>query len=252
VPAPPLAHTFESGQPDGTTITTGNSGVGGDAFQTVTGDCTYSTVQVKNATLSGRFNPTATPAIASPQWTGLGLLTGDLWGRFYLWIDSLPSTEPRLVRIDNDSGAGCAFIAITPTTGTVDPMNAAQGGNIARGTVAIAIQQWTRIEFRVRAATSNGQIEWWLYNSADAAIGLHDDTNSTSTAVLAANADRGRFGLCTANSPADWVIWMDDIALSTAGQIGPGTPAGPPPVNPDYTTFPKSIVRPGRAGGQPS
>jgi hypothetical protein len=35
MPAPPLSHTFEAGQADGTGITTANSATGGNAFQTV-------------------------------------------------------------------------------------------------------------------------------------------------------------------------------------------------------------------------
>jgi hypothetical protein len=219
VAAPPLANTFESGQPDGTVITTVNSGSGGDGFNVISGSPTFSTTQALRGTLSMRVDTTATYTQANVQWTALGSITTSVWFRQYLWLPSVPATILKTNNVRTNAGAS-AWLSIF-TTGVVDPLNAAQSGNICRGTVAVATSQWIRIEFRVVSSTTVGEFQWWLYNTADAPLGSHDDTNQTTTAVLGANTDAIRFGADTVSGPNSYVFYTDDPAVATDGQIGP-------------------------------
>jgi hypothetical protein len=224
VAVPPLANTFESGQADGTAITTANSGgAAGDAFSAVTGAPPFSTAHAKSGSLAMKFDTTATFAQKHVDWTGFGIAADvDVWYRVYLYISANPASGPRLFCVRKSSPAGnSAFISIT-TAGKVQGMNAAQSG-VATGTVSVALNQWVRIEFRVRSSTTIGQIEWWLYNTPDAPLGSHDDTASATGLVLGANTDGIMWGPNTVTGPANWVGWLDDPAVSTSGQIGPAS-----------------------------
>jgi hypothetical protein len=241
MPAPPLANTFESGQADGTTITTGNSGgAAGDAFQVIAGTPKFSTSQAMRGTLSMQVDTTATYTAANGQWTGLGSLTGSVWVRQYCWFPSFPGVTLRQTGVRTNAGVS-AFLGIL-TTGVIDPLNAAQAGNICRGTVAVALNQWVRIEFRVVSSTTVGEFQWWLYNAPDAPVGSFDDTAATTTGVFGANTDALRFGADTVSGPNSYVYYTDDIAVSTVGQIGPSLlgPAdilGPAIMRPSFGPF---------------
>jgi len=218
--APPLSHTFESGQADTTVITTGNSATGGNAFNAVTGSPTYSTTQVKNGTLAMKVDTTATYAETHVDWTGLGAITTDVWLRAYCYFTAAPTTALRLFGLRTNAPANSAFLVFN-TDGTLGNANAAQTVGV-HGAAAVALNQWVRIEWRVVASTTVGQAEFWLYQNADAAIASFDDhRNEAATMVLGANVDGVRWGGATAAGPNSFVFWMDEIAISSTAQIGP-------------------------------
>lgn len=224
MPAPPLANTFESGQADTTVITTGNSAVGGDAFSTVLASPTYSTTQEHSGTLSMNVNTTGTYTETNAQWTGFGSILTSVWFRFYLYATANPGSNLRICGIRTNA-ANSAFVNLR-TTGIPQILNAAQAGSFCDGTVAITLNQWVRIEARILSSTTVGEAEYWLYNTPDAPITLFDDhVTSAATQVLGANTDQVRFGAVTASGPASYVFWMDDVAVSTTGQIGPSVVA---------------------------
>ena len=220
MPAPPLLWTGEHGA-DGTTITPANSGgVGSDAFQIVTSTPTFSTLQAHSGTKSMRINQGASFVAKSATWTGLGSITADLWSRVYIFMGALSSVNgPQLFSFLNAAGAQCADLVIQNSTGTpfVRMRNAANS-TVLTGAVNAVAGQWIRVEMRVRAATVNGQLEFRLFNNADSTVA--SDTAVVTNAVLAANVDQIRPGHGnTGPTNVDW--FFDDIAVSTAGWIGP-------------------------------
>jgi hypothetical protein len=227
MPALPLANTFESGQPDTTVITTGNSGgAAGTAFNAVTGSPTFSTAQVKNGERSMRFDTTGTYAQTHCDWTALGSITTSVWIRFYLYLTANPvTTVPRMICIRTSGAANSVFLAMT-TGGLLQVLNAAQAG-AATGSVAVALNQWVRIEARFLSSTTVGEGEWWLYNNPDAGIDSPSDHNSATSMVNGANSDGIQWGPTTVTGPANFVGEIDDVAISSAGRIGTGAP---PPV----------------------
>jgi hypothetical protein len=135
----------------------------------------------------------------------------------------------RFNAVRTSAAANSAFLTINTGTNVLRSMNAAQSGVGSSGTVAITLSQWVRIEWRVVSSTTVGESEWWLYNTADAPIDSFDDHVATTGLVLGANTDGIRFGPTTANGPNSFVCWMDDVAVSTRGQIGPSlAPLTPP------------------------
>lgn len=212
-------NNFE-GQADGVTITTGNSwGGGNDGFSSVTSTPTYSTTRAYSGTVSCRNDTTATYTSKYVAWTGLGALTTSCWFRFYLYCTANPSTQGLRLLLVRTASANSALLNLG-TGGTLQAANAAQTGQTA-GTVPIALNQWVRIEFRVLSSTTVGEMEWWLYNTANAAIGSHSDHASHTSQVLGANTDQVRLGGTTATGPNSFVFWVDDFAVKKSGQIGP-------------------------------
>jgi hypothetical protein len=214
MPAPPLANTFEGGS-DGTTIAAGNSGgASGDAFQVVQGTPAFSNEQSASGALSMKATG-VTPQ--NVNWTALGALTIDVYLRSYYYIAARPVTDTlRLFRIQTSGGVASGFLGHRPDNGFLYVLNAA-GTGTAVGSVETAYNQWIRIECRIRSATSNGQMEWRLYNIAGSATIA--DTNSSSTMVLGANSDEIKWGNTTGTTAQ--TFYMDDLAISTDGWIGP-------------------------------
>jgi hypothetical protein len=100
------------------------------------------------------------------------------------------------------------------------------------GTVAVGTNKWVRIEIRCKttAATTTGELDWWLYNTADATtITASDETKSATALNLATNVDEVRFGQVT-NPIASYTTFHDDMAVSTTGKIGPQIPIPRPVV----------------------
>jgi hypothetical protein len=100
------------------------------------------------------------------------------------------------------------------------------------GAVAVGTNKWVRIEIRCRttAATTTGELDWWLYNTADATnITASDETKSATGLNLATNVDEVRFGQVT-NPIASYTTYFDDMAVSTTGKIGPQIPFPKPAV----------------------
>jgi hypothetical protein len=251
MPAPPLANTFESGQPDGTSITTGNSGpAAGDAFTLVTGPPAYSMTQVAHGALSAKCDTAQANKQSFVSWNALGSLTSDVFFRTYLWFGSAPSgTGLRLMFfLTNAAAVGCQLMLNTDRT--LQILNSV-GSSVATSSAVLATSTWYRIEVRVKPATTNNEVEVRIYADMDSTT--ITDTFSHLTHTGGANLDRFDVGACEfANGPTSFVFYIEDVGLATSDWLGPALPDPTPPVNPDYTTFPKAIVRPGRAGGQPS
>jgi hypothetical protein len=213
MPAAPLANVFEGGS-DTTVITAANSGgASGDAFSAVLGNPTFSVDHPHSGSLGMKVDA----ASEWVNWTGLGSLTTDVWIRFYYWVAAKPvGSDLRFARFHTNTGATSGYLSHRDDNGFLMVLNAA-GTGTAVGSVVVATSQLVRIECRIRSATSNGQMEWRLYNSADSAT--IDDTNSSSTMVLGANTDEAKFGNSTTTPTT--TFYMDDVAVSTAGWIGP-------------------------------
>lgn len=227
--SPPLANTLEGGT-DGVEITSANSASGsGDAFDDTTGSVEgspyFSSAQARD-TLSMRFNYTSAPGgTLFAQWSGLGSLTGNVYFRLYMYIPSLVDNNLYPLGVRTSANASSAILRIL-SSGLIQGRDAGNSG-ISEGTVAVATGQWVRIEMRVISSTTVGELEWRLYNTADAAAGSYDDTANATAAVLGANTDIANFGLNVTAPASPYTVYFDDLAVSTDDWIGPSvTPSG--------------------------
>lgn len=231
--APPLLNTFEGGT-DETLITTGNSGgASGNAFDAVTSGTTtltFDTARAKSGSFSMRVDSAASPVVGHADWTGLGSLTSSVYFRSYVYMATQDgSANDYFFRAQTAASGACAKFAIGPL-GIVRAYDASETEiAAAQGTVAISIGSWARLEWRVLASTTVGQVEWRLFNSPDAATPT--ETKQATGLVLGANLDKCQFGIVDTTAPASYTKWMDDLAVSTGGWIGPNPPALPLPVH---------------------
>jgi hypothetical protein len=224
VAAPPLNNTFEGGT-DTTTITTGNSGgASGDAFSTVvigaSATVTFSATHAHRGTLGMALTQPVTGVQTYVDWISLGSITGNFYARFYLWLTSLPTLTPYLLHVRTSGDVSCAYPIRINTTGFIQAGDATPSGIAASlGTVACATGKWIRIEARVLPSATVGEIEWRLFNTADSTTA--DDTkNATGLVLGGANIDRVRIGNPN-NFESSRTFYFDDLAVSTAGWIGP-------------------------------
>ena len=232
MPAPPLTNTLEGGT-NGVEITSATSGGGsGDAFSTTTeaveGSPFFNSTQ-KRDTLSMRFNYASAPAgTLFAGWSGLGSLTTAVYIRTYLYIPSaLPDNNFYPIGIRTAANASSAIIRIL-STGIVHGRDAGNS-QISAGTVAAATGQWIRLEARVVSSTTAGELEWRLFNNADSTTA--DDTANATGAVLGVDTDRVNFG-CNVTAPVQpFTVYFDDMAVSTAGWLGPTQTSTPGPAD---------------------
>jgi hypothetical protein len=224
VPAP-LSNTFEGGT-DTAAITTGNSGgASGDAFNAVVGTCTYVSTPAMNGTLAAKFDHTAANAQSLVRWTGLGTITTDVYWRLYAQYTALPNNgNAGKMMIVFTAAAAVSGVFVVSTAGHVQILNAASASlGVGTGTVIPAGQR-VRLEGHIISATSNGTMEMRSWNDPDS-TGTPNDTVTSTVGVLGSDTDRVDIGLAAFGSLATIDFVFDDLAVSTAGWIGPDTTA---------------------------
>lgn len=108
-----LFNTYESGQPNGTTITTGNSGGGaGTAFSAVTigasATVTYTTPGI-DGTLAGTYTTSGSAAIARTTWSGTAIPVPQprLQGQAIANPTSLTPSQTPIMRLVSGGTQGC-------------------------------------------------------------------------------------------------------------------------------------------------
>lgn len=219
MPAPPLSNSFEGGS-DTTVITVGNSGgTSGDAFTSVDASPTFSVDHPAHGSLGVKIpDPAAQTGV---RWSTLGVVTTEVWLRAYLWIPSIPTGAVyRPFSLLNNVGDVQGSVEIL-TTGKARAKPGAVVG--VDGTVNVPTSAIFRVELRVLpGASSNGAVEvrWW---SDPDSTGAATDTmlaNNVTTGATA-NIDRSVFGSQNTFPTTPYTTYVDDLAISTIGWIGP-------------------------------
>jgi hypothetical protein len=216
----PFAQNCNGGV-DGADVTTGEASP--NTFDTVaqnSGQPDYSNVQSHSAPLAIRWvapAPTASSFVAFGP--GLGSTTIDVYARFYVFVPSLPADNnwyPMFHR--TNTNAACAGLRIL-SSGIISARDATNTSCGIDGSVAVATNQWVRIECRVLPHTSAGTMEWRLYNNADSST--ITDSNSGTGFAFGANIDQSNFGFNVSFPAAGLTVYFDDLQIATSGWIGP-------------------------------
>lgn len=213
-----LTNSFEGGT-DGVTITSGNSGgSSGDAFSNMSGSPAFSATHRHVGTLAMACVDAASEMDA--RWN-FGPDTGNVYFRTHIYLTAYPTTQ-NLWFIDCDGGAALGF----NTTLVVRSSDHCIGGAVQAslnagltGTTVVPLNQFVRVELRVLASTTVGEIEWRLYTSVDSTTIA--DTKSMTGQVLQADARRIRFGVVASPPTTPFTHWQDDIAYSNVDWLGP-------------------------------
>lgn len=210
-PAVTYINSAEGGT-QGAQVTTGNSGVGGNAFNLVTG-ITYFTNNVGGANGSSMaFEPQTMAGVQSVGWEDLSGGTKAAL-RSYVRLGSYPSSTNYIHRLGNASQA-LGWSGITPGGILVSRFEGA--GATTSGSSQIPLNTWVRIETRIDTVTGQTTSAWFLGSSMTPGDTVTDSDTANSQSVT-----QGTFGklLSTANNTVNF----DDLAfrLNASQFIGP-------------------------------
>ena len=87
-------------------------------------------------------------------------------------------------------------------------------------TNTVPLSTWFRVEGYVTSSATVGQVELKLFSTPDHTTPTETQTSSARRTRSAA-PQPGRYGLATGGT-AGVTWWMDDVAVSVTGYIGPG------------------------------
>lgn len=221
----PVSNTAEGGS-DTTVVSAANSGgASGTAFDSVTNPSsimTFSSTQEHAGSLALR---TAQPGVAVSTygvWNGWGSLTTSIYTRLYFYVSAVNVANLILGwRSNTDAAAG--YMGIN-ATGKIVMQNAA-GTAVSTSTTTISANTWYRLETRIQASTTVGQVEWRLYTGANL-----DGTTTTeapaavTNAVLTANIAGVRIGpagITSGGAATNITGYLDDIGINNTTWLGP-------------------------------
>jgi hypothetical protein len=148
------------------------------------------------------------------RWDGSIGQMNQWFGRVYVWLDALPTSELRLVRTKTDGALGMAIDLMRDGT-----IRVRDGANrtIARIWTPFTTGSWIRIEWRVDHV--NGQVDIRLFNSPNSTVASDSATSGPGRAigVRSGEVQIGRSG----TQPFSITFWTDDPAVSGSGYPGP-------------------------------
>lgn len=179
----------------------------------------YSNTRAHDGSLSALLDNTGfTASNCLLEWnTAYGTQT-EHYGRIYIYVASLPSGLWRGI-VGNSEFADFMLSISSDGKLRID-----DNTGVTNGTVAIATNQWVRIEWHVVHNISTGSFEVRLYNTADS--NTADDTIIASSRNTGANSTLIWFGVISGTGFA-WQVYMDRIVANAA--TWPGPIGGSPP-----------------------
>lgn len=219
-------NSFEGGT-DTTAISTANSGgTSGTAFDLANipagTTLAFSGTHVAHGGMAMYAAPGATTNSPHVRWsTAVGTLT-QAWARAYIYLTAYPTVQTRLIEFRTGAAAVGATLRIN-TTGTLTA--GGNSGTAITSTNTVPLNQWVRVEFMAIGSATAGQVEFKLFTSLDSATPTETQTSAATLNTSAAFADY-RFGLPGTNGSGDAGVYMDDIAVSTTGYLGPAATGG--------------------------
>ena len=135
------------------------------------------------------------------------------YGRVYVWFDSLPSGDPRLIRALDGQQLDLAIDIMRS-----GKLRIKDSSNNTLGTTSQSIitKGWVRIEWQVDHRS--GSVEVKLFNAPNEVTPT--ETLRTSGARIGAVTDRVQIGRSGTQASSS-VFWTDDPAISAARYLGP-------------------------------
>jgi hypothetical protein len=223
------------GGTNGTTVTTANSGgTSGDGWDTVTitasTTLTFSSAQSAHGSLSYLMTTPASAITSFVQWTSTTLGSAQTkWSRIYGYFDTTVVAASRIMQFTDTSGTVVGGIGLNGTATRHFKISDATNTAILTGTAAVPVNQWFRLEFMCFSDASVGQMELKIFLTADSTT---PDEVLTTTATQNTNGNviqRAVFGLMTGIASA--TFYMDDLAVSDTGYLGPAVAQTNAPVS---------------------
>lgn len=221
-----LLNNFEGGT-SGTTLTTLNTGgASGNAFDAIntasSPTLAFDNTRAAHGTLSCKVATGASAATPLAEWTTSMGTQVTVWFRQYLYLTGNPASAIRVYVAR--SGASLAGAIAISAAGKIQLVNAASGIAVTF-TGAVPLNQWFRIEGLITGNASTGVLTAALYSQMDSTVVTETETASgqNTTGTLT----QYWFGEQTSLANVG-PFWMDDIAISSTGPLGPVVTAHAP------------------------
>lgn len=229
----PLNNTAE-GQSAGVTVSNANSGTSGDAFDNTTIGANSSLVYQNDLTIHGSMafkgqQNTGALTEACCGW-GTAHITGtptEIWGRVYIYFNTLPTTNPqRVIRVFDGDGATLCGAVWIDTLGKLRVSNGTGGSATTATMSGLTASVLYRVEFHcVAGGAGVAMTEGKVFAGEDNSSPL--GTVSRQTEAGGTSTTQVRFGHSAQglNASADHIYWLDDLNVNGTGYPGPSTPA---------------------------
>ena len=211
-----LANTLNGGL-SGMSLAAGLGTTSGSSFDAVGatsgGSVTYDTTHTRGVGVSAKH-------VAGPgsdayyEWNRSFGTQTKWYGRVYVWFDSLPNGDVRLVRA---KGGNTLRFAIDVMHGGQLRLKDASNQTIAATRTSILAGSWVRIEWGVNQTT--GQVEVRVFNSPNVTTPTETIVSATGLAI-GASTDTVQIGR-SGTQAFSTTFWTDDPAIATSGFIGP-------------------------------
>jgi hypothetical protein len=235
VSAPPLRNNFNGSA--GATISTADTGYGDPWTTVVIGSGAPVTYVVSPG--RGSAMQVVEPAVYASSyvdWRSLGTVIADLYGRFYLYLTAYPTGSNLIAMQYRTAAGGACMRLVLNQAGTIQVEDAALAV-VSTGAKVLPLNQWVRIEWRVRPlAGGAGEIEWKLFSTVAPGDGpdgvTPSETFNNTGLTLGGNADQIRLGMTANAGPPSFVGLFDDLAVSLTGWIGSAVTVSIPAVYP--------------------
>lgn len=208
-------NTFEGGT-HGNTITTGNSGgSSGDAFSSISGSTlTFDNTTVAHGSMAAKHDMDGVTTQCRYNWDlGAGNTEAIIYHRYYLHIDSFPSTTFQLVQYMDGSFVRAAALDLN-TSGKLVVLKSGAYGALGTFTNAVATGQWIRIEF---AVGESGLVECRLFNNAESQTSTETFSTTQGTPPTEIREIEGPVKY----APNARVFYSDSVKISNTGWPGP-------------------------------
>lgn len=154
------------------------------------------------------------------QWEQSHGSMADSYGRFYMYLPSIPTSYIAVCVLENALGQVHAAFRIE-STGKLAVCN--QNAAVATSTTTLATGQTIRIEYRMLCSTTGaGIIEALLFNSDPEALTPDETVTASAQTTLSATSTKADFGRVLQGGPQNnYAHWMDDIIAGAMAYPGP-------------------------------
>jgi hypothetical protein len=218
-----LRNGFNAGT-SGTAITAGASGyAGGNAFDgvgTAGGTSVYSNAQVAHGTVSGAFSTPAGGGTASVYWQSSLGPQGVVYGRAYCYLSAAPAVDDGVIAFSNGGAWGGAILFSSTLQLRVQTQAYAE---TAIPGVTLPAGAWFRVEWAVTAGAAGAAsltVSYYASMDSTTATATYTDTAGAYGSGTPLAVGEVSFGW-NASHPSQPALYLDSLALSNTGYLGP-------------------------------
>lgn len=223
-----------AGGPDGTTLTTGNTGQSSDnGFDSVDSAGTGTICQFVNVGANNLARPTAefvlgmstgsTATSPGVTWSTFGSIA-QIWTRFYVYFTNPVSNvvDQCLLEVDTTGGPCCSlWLRVSGTPICFQLSDSTRGNTINMGSQAVQTGAWTRIEFFADMGATTSTLNYYS--------GANTDTTTITHSITQSPGNYGATGTCNsitlgqgANSQANTpTTYFSNWQVNNTGYPGP-------------------------------